>query len=181
MRRFQHSYLTTIVILLTAILIAGGCSRNFTVVKAQSKANTNQQGRTQYDPNRVPSAVDEQLHEGLILFREGRYDEAQGLFEEAIAADPDGWSGHYYLARLMIHQKKYDPAIDELYLALDLAPDEPRTRSNIYRSLAECLELQGQFTKAELHYRTALNLFPESTPAREGLSRLQSVHQSSPQ
>lgn len=162
------------------MLIAGGCSRNFTVVKAQPKAQVNQQDRTQYDPDRVPSTTDEQLHEGLILFREGRYTEAQGLFEQAIAVEPDDWSGYYYLARLMIRQENYAVAIEQLYFALDLVPDEPRTRSNIYRSLAECLELQGQFTKAELHYRTALNLFPESTPAREGLSRMQSVRRPSP-
>jgi len=181
MWRSQQSCLTTAVVLLTVILIAGSCSRNFTVVKAQPEAKGHQKRRTQYDPNRVPSAVDEKLHEGLILFRAGHYSEAQELFEQVIAADPSGWSGHYYLARLMIHLERYTPAIDELYLALDLAPDKPRTRSNIYRSLAECLELQGNFTKAELHYRTALDLFPESTPAREGLSRLQSFHQASPQ
>jgi len=180
MRRFHYSYLTAIALLLITVLITSGCSRNFTVVKTQPKVQDDQPGRTQYDPDRVPSAAEEQLHEGLILFRGGNTKEARQMFEQAIVADPDGWSGHYYLARLMIRQEQYRDAIDELYLGLDLAPDEPRTRSNIYRSLAECLELQGQYTQAELHYRTALNLFPESTPAREGLSRLQSVRQPAP-
>ena len=167
-------------LLLTILVISNGCTRSFTVVKAQPKTQVNSSNRERYDPNRTPTVAEEHLHEGLILFRSGNFQQARHHFKQAIADNPHGWSGHYYLARVMMRQEEYTAAMEHLYVGLDLAPNEPRTRSDIYRSIAECLELQGELARAELNYRTALNLFPESTPAKQGLARLQDRDQTIP-
>ncbi|WP_341939318.1 PA2778 family cysteine peptidase [Marinimicrobium sp. C2-29] len=63
---------------------------------------------------------------GNIAFQTGRYTEAQGHFEQAVAIDPELPSAHYNLAWALLYQGERSQARQAAERARALAPEHPR-------------------------------------------------------
>jgi tetratricopeptide (TPR) repeat protein len=61
-------------------------------------------------------------NQGVILWNQGKGDEAQPLFEKAVAADPSLPDAHYMLGMIYVGKDKKADAIKELEAYLKLAP-----------------------------------------------------------
>ncbi len=150
--------------LIAAVLLLAGCSRKITVVRAQL---------VQPPPKEaVEDATPDQIRDGLILFRQGEYGQARAAFEQALMADSSNWQAYYFLALIARRQENPGLALALFQRSLHFAPLDARSRAQIYVAIAETHELQGNYGEAELNYRTALHLFPESNTAKEALDRL---------
>jgi Flp pilus assembly protein TadD len=113
----------------------------------------------------------------LILLRQGDLEAADRHFRQAADIDPMDWRSHYYLGLTLIKRERYAGAHQELNTSLSLAPGEKRIRCLIYLAIGECWEKQGNLGQAKLSYITALNLNPDSTPAADGLARVEKLRQ----
>lgn len=150
--------------LIAAVLLLAGCSRDITVVRAQLAPPPPRQT--------VDNSRDGDLRDGLILFRQGKIDEARATFEQAILADSTNWQAYYFLGLIADRQDNADLALALMHRSLHFAPTDSRSRAQVYLAIASIHEHRGEFGQAELNYRMALNLYPESNEAQEALDRL---------
>ena len=157
--------------LIAVMLILTGCGRKMTTVKA---GLVDQDSSTDVLPT---SPSDECFDNGLSLFRAGQDEAAARFFAQAIEADSTNWKAHYYLGLVYKKRLTQTAAMASLHVALTHAPEHKKDRSLIYLALAELWEQQGDFSLAQLNFRTALNLYPGSTRALAGLSRVERLSQ----
>jgi tetratricopeptide (TPR) repeat protein len=61
-----------------------------------------------------------------VLRERGRDDEGEKLLREALDVDPDNAEVHHAFGLLLVRQKRLPEAMDELWRAARLAPEEPR-------------------------------------------------------
>ncbi len=115
---------------------------------------------------------DQALSDGISLYRAGEWDSAANHFRKALATDPDNWMGPYYLGLIALHYRDWHRAEIDLHESLRLASNDTRIRCRIYLALGQIAEAQGMAASARLNYTTALNLWPDSSPARDALTRL---------
>ena len=157
--------------LIIVLMILIGCGRKMTTVKA---GLVDQDSPTAALPT---SLSDECFDNGLSLFRAGQNEAATRFFAQAIEADSTNWKAHYYLGLVYKKRLTQTAAMASLHTALTHAPEYKKDRSLIYLALAELWEQQGDFSRAQLNFRTALNLYPGSTRALAGLSRVERLSQ----
>lgn len=164
---------------LLSLAIVTGCSQRMTVVKAKQDKLDSQTFSYKSQPDSSHPAYDSYLSDGLILFRQGDFERATDLFEQAISINKTGWQAHYYMGLALSKKQKHALAQSSYNYSLTYAPNDKRTRSRIYLAMAESWEKQGNLGQAELNYMTALNLFPDSSPAMAGLERIQQLRRQS--
>ncbi len=152
-------------------MVLAGCGRQFTVIKAELQPSKATVGQSE-SASQVSAELEDAVREGLILFRQGDLKGALRQFHKAHLMDSADWEPPYYLGLTYYRQEDCRLAVQYLHISLDLAPGEKRTRSLVYAALAETYEALGELGKAELHFRTALNLNPDLDRAASGLHRL---------
>jgi tetratricopeptide (TPR) repeat protein len=157
---------------LLSLAIVIGCSQRITVVKARQDKLDSQTFSHKSQPDSSDRAYNGYLSDGLILFRQGDFEGARRLFEQATSVNITGWQAHYYLGLALSKKQEHALAQSSFNSSLTYAPTDKRTRSRIYLAMAESWEKQGKLGQAELNYITALNLYPDSSPATAGLERL---------
>lgn len=74
------------------------------------------------------------MTEGQVALRQGRYVEAEGFFNEALAKDPGRTDALVGLGIAQYKAGQIEPAIDSLGQAVRIRPDEPSVR--LYLALA---------------------------------------------
>lgn len=153
------------------LMFLDGCSNRVTVVKAQlveapPAAETVDSLRARQEE------YDARIRDGLILFRQEEFEAAAEQFREAVAIDNRSWQPYYFLGLVAMEQGQPHLALGLLEESLDCSPPEDRARSRVYLAIAEAFESLGQWDRAEVNYRTALNLYPGSSTARAALDRL---------
>jgi tetratricopeptide (TPR) repeat protein len=112
-----------------------------------------------------------------IAFSEGRYVEAEQAYRKLIAANPKDATLHSSLAGALGALGRYDEALTEIDVAIQLEPINPEP----YHNRAVVLEKQGKRDEAIHQYREALRYQPAYEPSREALRRLGAqVHEGEP-
>ncbi len=99
-----------------------------------------------------PTAKRETLR-GLVAVVDNRLDLAKPFFREALRLDPKYVWAHYYLARLLYTQNRFDEAIQESHAAIALAPNLVRA----YENLGLCYEGKQQIEEAKKSYLEAIH------------------------
>jgi Flp pilus assembly protein TadD len=64
-------------------------------------------------------------NKGVVLWNSGKVVEAKGMFEKALAADPNHAEAHYQLAMAMVNEGNLKGAATEFETYLKLSPDGP--------------------------------------------------------
>jgi tetratricopeptide (TPR) repeat protein len=89
---------------------------------------------------------------GLVQIAAGRLDLAEPEFRRAIRLDPKYAGAHYFLARLLYTQNRFDEAIEESKIAINLSPGFVRA----YENVGLCYEGKQDFQEAEHWYQQAI-------------------------
>ena len=148
-------------IVLIAALV--GCGNSMTTIRARRQAQT------------VESTAQSSLAKSVSLYESGNYVAAEKALQRIVTSDSTDWQAWRYLGLVRYELGRYDQAVDNFLLSLDQAPDIAAARADLYASLGKCWEKLENPGQARLHYHTALNLWPQCTPARSGLARLEAV------
>ena len=165
------------IIVIAACLYLGGCGRDYTVVKAERRVTPQSDRTTPSNKSASQERSSRYVTDGLILYRQGNNVEARQCFHQALKADSASWLAHYCLALTLSKDENWERALDHLRTSLEFAPADKRTRSLIHLAMGQIRESQGSYGRARQHYRTALNLHPESSGAVEGLKRIAELSQ----
>jgi tetratricopeptide (TPR) repeat protein len=92
----------------------------------------------------------------LIYYRQGKTDQAAGLFNDLVINHPDVTEGYYYLALLYGEQQKYTDAIT----LLETAIAKSVANSRIYYNLGLLYQMTGNNAKCESTLVKGLALYP---------------------
>jgi len=82
----------------------------------------------------------------------GHMDRAEPPIREAIRMDPDNPTAHYFLARLLYTDNRFDESIEETQKTISLAPGFVRA----YENMGLCYEGKYRLDEAEHWYREAI-------------------------
>ena len=74
---------------------------------------------------------------GMILFNQGKFQEAIPYFQRATAQDPDFAQAYLYLGRAQLSIRRWRDAIQPLRTAYRLAPEE--TKEEVFNILMDAL------------------------------------------
>jgi tetratricopeptide (TPR) repeat protein len=103
-----------------------------------------------------------------IYFEAGRYAEAVEVYEQLIRDDPDDASLRTSLAGALGALERYEDALAELAIAIDMEP----LNVEAYHNRAAVFERQGRVEEAIADYQTAVRYDPQYEPSRQALLRL---------
>jgi len=106
---------------------------------------------------------------GYNLYEQGKYADAQIMFEGLTAVDPNNYSGYAGLGAIALANEPpaLDDAIAYLRHAATLNPNDPTVRAN----LGEALLRQGNLEEAAEEFEKALELDPEEEDAGANRAR----------
>jgi len=94
------------------------------------------------------------LKEGERLFREGRYEEAEGFYLKAVAEDADNSLGYGRLGVIYTHLGELNDAKEALETAVRLAPENGFYQNN----LGLVLYQMGRYKEAVIYFENAVKL-----------------------
>jgi tetratricopeptide (TPR) repeat protein len=83
-------------------------------------------------PDEGVNVADFMNKQGESQFEQGRLDRARACFEMAIEADPDHWAAHCNLGVVRWEDGDVSAALDHLYTAMNLNPDDPEVLRNCF-------------------------------------------------
>lgn len=103
----------------------------------------------------------------MVLFEQGRYDEAAAAFEKLIADSPDSADLRANYAGALGQLGRYDEAIAQLDIAIRIRPLSPQA----YHNRGVAYERKGDIDAAVADFRRALK-YGNFQPSRDALRRL---------
>lgn len=106
---------------------------------------------------------------GYNLFEQGKYDDAQKVFEGLVFLNPYDPYFHAVLGSIFARQNKDDDGLHELTLAVELDPSQPQVLVN----RAELYLRKGQFEQAMNDLKTAVSL--DSTGNSQAATRAKAL------
>lgn len=114
------------------------------------------------------SALQHMLQRALTLHQTGRLRDAEGLYGQILATDPDHPEALHYFGILAHQMGKNGIAVELISRALVLNPDFVGAHNN----LGLVLQIQGKLDEAEACYRRALTLKPDFAEAYNNLGNV---------
>ena len=99
--------------------------------------------------------------QGEAQFENGRVDRARACFEMAIEADPDHAGAHCNLGVVFWQEGNLEKALEHLYRALELNPEDPDVLVNSARALA----VAGENEASTQLYKAYLQRYPQDDAA----------------
>lgn len=112
-----------------------------------------------------PEDVDLLIRIGRTYLRAGELRRCNKYYSRALKIDPyNGWS-HLFFGSLGMGLKCYEEAITHFSYAADFIPDSACP----HWCLGDAYRAQGDFTRADLHYRKAVEIEPDNPTAHEKL------------
>jgi len=104
------------------------------------------------DPHSVPGLTGL----GDTLYAVGDYTRARVYYERALQVEPNATAPMIWVARVSIHQRRFDDAIATYHKILALTPSDPLASAG----LGVAMDLQGNHAGAQAVLREALNANP---------------------
>ena len=102
---------------------------------------------------------------GIVLFEQGRLDEAIAHYRTTLLMQPDFWDADYNLGSALLGKGRVDEAILYCDKAVAKQPNDPDARV----TLANALLRKGRIDDAIVHYQKAVAIRPNYFLARYGL------------
>jgi tetratricopeptide (TPR) repeat protein len=103
---------------------------------------------------------------GVALARQGKFNEADGQFQESIRINPLFADTHYNWGVALFEQRKIDEALRQYSEAIHLNPDFAEAHYNIGIVLYQI----GKIDEAIFHFNEALRIDPTNISARDNLN-----------
>lgn len=108
------------------------------------------------------------VERGIAAFKEGDFEAAVRILEEASREYPGSYEAYVYLGAAYAQQGRHNLSIGALKRACDITPDSPRVHYN----LGQAYEAAGVPMEAWFEYQRALELDPKYGLARGALISL---------
>ncbi|MHB9038879.1 MAG: tetratricopeptide repeat protein [Armatimonadota bacterium] len=124
-------------------------------------------GTSQYYMNAMSEHITS-IDQGIVLFKEGNFEQAVGILEDASRKFPGSYEAFVYLGAAYAQQGRHNAAIGALKRASEIKPDSPR----IHYNLGQAYEAAGVPREAWFEYKKALELDPKYGLARGALISL---------
>jgi len=144
-----------------------GFLHNYELVQAEVSFNQALQIQKDYAP----------AYEGLarVYFQRGKYGRAENLAKKSHQLNPNWMPARIIKARIYLAEGDYDLSRDELLIALEQVGSLklPALRSTIHQLLAKNYLLQRNFSAAEKHLKTALDLKADNAEALQTLHEIE--------
>ena len=105
---------------------------------------------------------------GIAIFKEGDFQQAIDILENASQEYPGSYEAFVYLGAAYAQQNRHNAAIGALKRASEIKPDSPR----IHYNLGQAYEAAGVPREAWFEYKRALELDPNYGLARGALISL---------
>ncbi len=93
---------------------------------------------------------------GDALWAGGQFDDAEQMWRDALALQPDSSRGLHGLARALASQSKLEEALNDAQAALKLAPRDPE----IHHTVGAIYERMKRYEQAAAAYNNYINLLP---------------------
>ncbi len=113
-------------------------------------------------------ADETKLDLGIAAFKEGNFEVAIPLLEDASREYPDSYEAFVYLGAGYAQKSRYNAAIGAFKRASEIKPDSPR----IHYNLGQAYEAAGVPREAWFEYKKALEIDPNYGLARGALISL---------
>lgn len=110
----------------------------------------------------------EKLDKGIAIFKDGDFDQAIPLLEDASREYPDSYEAFVYLGAAYAQRSRYNAAIGAFKRASEIKPDSPR----IHYNLGQTYEAAGVPREAWFEYKKALEIDSNYGLARGALISL---------
>jgi len=110
--------------------------------------------------------IPQALELGLEHHRAGRWREAEAIYRQVLAADPNQFDALHLLGILAHGAGRPDAAVDLIGRAVQIEPNVADAQAN----LGGAFRALGRFDEAAQHYRIALRLCPKHAGALYGLA-----------
>jgi tetratricopeptide (TPR) repeat protein len=123
----------------------------------REKAKEHYQAAVKLNPNQFPDAY---YNYGVLLIQEGKLDEAEKAFRQALEVRPSYADAHNNLGNLLERQGKFPEAIAEYKKAIESQPDFRQPHFNLGRILVN----QQQYQEGIQHLQQTLTPIDENTP-----------------
>ena len=118
------------------------------------------------------SAASQTLEQGIALFEQENYDQAETIFQKLLDSDSKNASAQFYLGRIAFEKEDHDKALKLFEKASEIESDSPVYTmwiGNAYGRKAQkasVLRQAGYAKKCIAHYEKAIELDPDFIPAR---------------
>jgi len=112
-----------------------------------------------------PIAVQQTLELALQYHQAGRLAEAEALYRQVLAAQPNHADALHYLGVIANQAGRHELAVEWIRRAIALQPNDPAAHNNLGNAHRD----RGQFSEAVAAYRRALQLKPDLTEAQSNL------------
>jgi tetratricopeptide (TPR) repeat protein len=121
-----------------------------------------------------PNNMQAHLKMGFLLYNvKGKCEEGMAHLEKAIKLDPDNALVHHDLGMALLHQRKFDQAVNHLSEALRRMPqgvDKQYNPFDMHYNLGRALLYSGEFGPSQVHFSEALRLDPNNADLRYDLA-----------
>jgi Flp pilus assembly protein TadD len=153
-----------IVFLVAAILAVPEiiCTRSYLAHWKDSESHFRYMQRLAPDSEKINQDL------GLVLARQGKFDEAITYFSQALQLKPNFQKAHTSLGVMLAQRGDLDEAVFHLVKAVQLKPEDDAAQYN----LGLVLEQKGEFEGAIIHYKESLRLKPDSPDTLNNLASI---------
>ncbi len=121
-----------------------------------------------------PDNVQAHLKMGFLLYNvKGKVEEGMAHLNKALELDPDNAFVHHDLGMALLHQKKFDQAINHLSHALRRMPqgvDKQYNAFDMHYNIGRALFYTGDFRRSEGYFSEALRLDPNNASLQYSLA-----------
>lgn len=107
-----------------------------------------------------PDCAETYVNLGVLMHGSQSLDEAASLFVQALGINPFLANAHYNLAIVLMQKRMFPDAVNHYVAALEIRPDMPDAYNKLIVSLVAC----GEYGKAMIAFRAAINLYREWSP-----------------
>lgn len=116
------------------------------------------------------------LNEAMEMQIAGKLADAEGIYEDILAAEPDHPDAVHLLGLIRSEQGEYDEAVARIEKAISLRPDAAPFHHNI----AGIYRRMGRLEEAEAEFRRAIALKPDYGEAYQGLAEMVTFERGDP-
>jgi tetratricopeptide (TPR) repeat protein len=136
------------------------CYNNLGVIE-QERASPDLAAAAQYFTEAIrlhPTTAKTHNNLGLVLQKQGRWQDARDQYTEAVRLNPKEPQAHVNLATARLSLQDIDGALEEFHAAVRVAP----SYAEAHNDLGGALEKLGRIAEAEAAYREAARLSPDT-------------------
>jgi len=107
------------------------------------------------------------VKEGNKLFQEGKFDQAQNKYQDALLDNPSSPEIQFNVGDINYKKKKYEKALESFYKSLDSKQIDHQAKS--YYNIGNSLYKDGKLAESIQAYKQALKLNPQDEDAKYNL------------